>query len=143
MKPKKVNVPEGEAKARESARQRALKLALAEYQLWHAHENGPPQGFASYIRDGHTEHVELKASAGRQHLSGLVWRATGEALSRQDLDGTLDALEAAAIQDGPRLPVHVRVADLGDRVFLDLADDAWRVVEVTATGWRVIPGAQP
>ncbi|MDP2876238.1 MAG: hypothetical protein Q8O00_08645 [Holophaga sp.] len=139
---KKINVPEGEAKARESARHRALKLGMAEYTLWHAQENGPPQGFASYPKDGHMEHVELKASAGRQHLSGLVWKATGEALSRQDLDGTLDGLEAAAIHDGPRLPVHVRVADLGNRIYLDLSDDAWRVVEVTAQGWRVMPGEQ-
>lgn len=139
---KTVSVPEGEAKARESARHRALKMALKKYQLWHAQENGPPQGFASYQKDGHTEHVELKSNAGRQHLSGLVWKATGEALSRQDLDSTLDSLEAAAIHDGPRFPVHVRVADLGDRIYLDLADDAWQVVEVTAQDWQVIPGEQ-
>ena len=142
MRAKKISVPEGEAPPRESARNRALKLAMAEYTLWHAQENGPPQGFASYQKNGHTEHVELRSSIGRQHLSGLVWKATGEALSRQDLDGTLDGLEAAAIHDGPRLPVHVRVADLGDRIFLDLADDDWQVVEVTAQGWRVIPGEQ-
>lgn len=142
MKRKMVNVPEGEAKARESARQRALKLAMAEYTLWHAQENGPKQGFASYQKEGHTESHELKSNAGRQHLSGLVWKATGEALSRQELDGVLDALEAAAIHDGPRLPVHVRVADLGDRIVLDLANQAWEVTEVTAQGCRVIPANQ-
>ena len=136
----KIDVPKGEAKPRKNGRERALALALKEYTLWHAKENGPPQGYASYKKDGHTEHVELKSSAGRQHLSGLVWKATGEALSRQDLDGTLDALEAAAIHDGSRWPVHVRVADQGDRIFLDLANNAWEVVEVTAQGWKVIPG---
>lgn len=139
---KKIDVPAGEAKPRDSTRQRALNLALNECQLWHAQENGPLHGFASYEKNGHVEHVELKAGAGRQWLSSLVWKAAGEALSRQDLDGTLDGLEAAAIHDGPRLPVHVRLADLGDRIYLDLADDAWQVVEVSATGWRVIPGEQ-
>ena len=142
MTPRTVNIPEGEARTRESARQRAIKLAMTEYTLWHAQENGPPHGFASYRKSKHTEHVELKSGSGRQHLMGLIWKATGEALSRQDLDGTLDALEASAIHDGPRFPVHVRVANLDNRIYLDLADEAWQVVEVTSEGWRVIPGEQ-
>jgi hypothetical protein len=136
---RKIEVPGGEAKARESARQRAVQLARERCELWHALENGPPQAFASFKRDGHSEHVELRTTAGRLWLGGLYYRETTDALSRADLDGAMDALEAAAIHDGPRRSVHVRVADLGDRVFLDLADDAWQVVEVTAEGWRVIP----
>lgn len=131
---------EGEAATPESIRQRAFKLALKEYRLWHSIENGPPHGFASFERDGHEEHVELRAEAGRQHLSGLIWRKMNQALSRQDLDATLDHLEAAAIHDGQKIPVHVRLADLGDRVYLDLADAKWQVVEVNAQGWRILPG---
>jgi hypothetical protein len=136
---KTVEVPSGEAKARKAARQRAVDLALGTCKLWHGREDGPPQAFASFERDGHTEHVALRSPAGRLWLQGLVWHNTGEALSRQDTDGAMDALEAAAVHDGPRYPVRVRVADLGDRIFLDLADDDWRVAEVTPEGWRVIP----
>lgn len=74
---KKINVPEGEAKSRDSARHRALKLAMTEYTLWYAQENGPLQGFGSYPKDGNIERAKLKASAGRQYLSGLAWKATG------------------------------------------------------------------
>jgi hypothetical protein len=142
-KKRTVDVPAGEAKARESVRQRAVNLARLNCELWHAHENGPPQGYASFKRDGHTEHVELRTIAGRLWVQGLFYRETGEALSRQDTEQVIDALEATAIHEGPRLPVHVRVADLGDRTYLDLADDAWRVVEVNpklpAPGYQVIP----
>lgn len=138
-KKKTVEVPPGEAKARESVRQRAVKLARGCCELWHEHGNGPRQGYASFPHDGHTEHVELRTTAGRLWVQGLFYRETGEALSRQDTEQVLDALEATAIHDGPRLPVHVRVADLGNRIFLDLADNAWRVVEVTAKGWQVMP----
>ena len=139
MTKKTVNVPSGEAKGRKAARQRAVELALESCRLWHGREDGPPQAFASFDREGHEEHVPLRGPAGRLWLQGLVWHSTGEALSRADLDGAVDSLEAAAVHDGPRLPVRIRVADLGDRIFLDLADDGWRVVEVTAEGWRVIP----
>jgi hypothetical protein len=137
---KKVDVPAGEAKPKESARQRAVKLARTRCELWHTVQNGPKQGFASFQVDGHTEHVELRGTAGRLWLGGLVYKETGEALGRQDLEGAIENLEAAAIFEGPELPVALRVADLGDRTYLDLADKAWRVVEVTAEGWRVIPG---
>src|SRR5262249_40157054 len=34
--------------------------------------------------------------------------------------------------------VHVRVGALDGRLYLDLGDEAWRAVEISAAGWRVI-----
>jgi len=140
-KKKTVSVPSEEAKPKPSARRQAVELARGCCELWHSVGNGPPQGYASFKKDDHLEHVELRTTAGRLWLSGMVYRELGDALSKADLDGALDNLEAAAIHDGLRRAVHVRVADLGDRIFLDLADDEWRVVEITAKGFRVIPGS--
>ena len=44
----------------------------------------------------------------------------------------------AAARDGREYEVFVRVAGAGDKVYLDLVNDAWTVVEIDATGWRVI-----
>lgn len=142
MTKRTVNVPSGEAKGRKAARQRAVELALESWTLWRAQEDGGPQAFASFQRGGHEEHVQLRSSAGRLALGGLVWHATGEALSRADLDGAMDALEAAAIHDGPRFPVRVRLADFGNQIFVDLADPDWQVAGVTAEGWRVMPQSE-
>ena len=35
-------------------------------------------------------------------------------------------------------PVYVRLAELDGRIYLDLADADWRVVEIDDAGWRVI-----
>ena len=142
VKQKSVDVPDGEAHARESARQRAISLALREWTLWYTQDNGPCRGYASYSKNGHTEHVELHSTAGRLALSRLIYKATGKAPSRRDLEDTLDALEAIAIFDSPHFPVHVRVADLGSKVYLDLANDDWQVAEVTASGWTIISSDQ-
>jgi hypothetical protein len=40
------------------------------------------------------------------------------------------------------MSMHVRIADLRDRIFLDLANADWQVVEVTPQGWQVISGDQ-
>src|SRR5262249_46056133 len=50
--------------------------------------------------------------------------------------------EGKARFDGATFPLNVRVAGLGGRVYVDLADDAWCAVEIDAGGWRVV-GAPP
>ena len=51
-------------------------------------------------------------------------------------------LEARAQFDAPERAVHIRVAEHAGRIYLDLADERWRAVEIGAEGWRVI-GSPP
>src|SRR5262249_36052642 len=39
---------------------------------------------------------------------------------------------------GPELPISVRLAEHAGAIYLDLCNDAWQVVEITTTGWRVV-----
>ena len=34
--------------------------------------------------------------------------------------------------------MHVRFARSRDAIYLDMCDDQWRAIEVTAEGWRVV-----
>ena len=45
-----------------------------------------------------------------------------------------------ALAVGPELPVFLRVAGHEGAVYLDLCNERWEVAEVTASGWRVVPG---
>ena len=47
-------------------------------------------------------------------------------------------IEAKAHFDAPERKVHIRVAGLDRRLYLDLGDESWRAVEIDASGWRVI-----
>src|SRR5262249_51795421 len=47
--------------------------------------------------------------------------------------------EARAAYDSERHDVHLRVAQAGGRIYIDLGD--WNVVEVDVRGWRVVEGA--
>jgi hypothetical protein len=57
--------------------------------------------------------------------------------SAQALQDALTVLEGKAVLGGGERPVYVRLAEHGQRIYLDLADPAWRVIEVDAGGWRV------
>jgi hypothetical protein len=46
-------------------------------------------------------------------------------------------LEAQAQFDGPQHKVSVRLAEHDGLIYLDLADEFWRCVEIGAHGWRI------
>jgi hypothetical protein len=43
----------------------------------------------------------------------------------------------------PEQVVHTRVAEHVGRLYLDLADERWRAVEIGPDGWQVIPPKAP
>jgi hypothetical protein len=53
------------------------------------------------------------------------------------LNAALNALEAQAQFDGPQHKVFLRVAEQDGLIYLDLADEFWRCIEIGADGWRI------
>ena len=49
-----------------------------------------------------------------------------------------DLIEAKAKFTGPERTVHVRIAGAQGRIYLDLCNKDWQVVEIDTEGWRVI-----
>ena len=47
-------------------------------------------------------------------------------------------IEAKAHFDAAERVVHVRVASLDGKLYVDLCDFAWRAVEISTAGWRVV-----
>ena len=47
------------------------------------------------------------------------------------MQSALGVIEAKAHFDGPVRQVFVRVGGAGDRMYLDLADERWRAIEVS------------
>jgi hypothetical protein len=90
---------------------------------------------------GVPEHIELHGvnSGGfRMWLKRLFYLEQEKPPGAQALQDALGILEARAVIDGPEEPVFLRVAGVGDRIYLDLCDSAWRVVEITAGSWRIL-----
>ena len=54
------------------------------------------------------------------------------------ISSALDLLEARAQFDAPQRAIYLRVAEHDGRIYLDLADERWRAVEIGPDGWQVI-----
>ena len=94
--------------------------------------------FADLMIDGHRETWPVRSLRFRSWLRRRYYEATGGAPSPAALRSALDTLEARAQFDAPRRAVYMRVAEQDGRLYLDLADEHWRAVEVGPEGWRVM-----
>jgi hypothetical protein len=94
--------------------------------------------YADLLVDGHRETWPIRSKRFRGWLRRRYYEATGGALGAHAISSELDLLEARAQFDAPERSIHVRVAEQATRLYLDLADDHWRAVEIGPDGWQVI-----
>src|SRR5438876_1403761 len=94
--------------------------------------------FADIVVDGHRETWPIRNKRFRGWLRRRYYHATGGAASAAEIRSALDLLEAQAQFDGPAIAVHVRIAEHAGHIYLDLADEEWRAVDIGPDGWRVI-----
>jgi hypothetical protein len=98
--------------------------------------------FADIPVNNHRETWSIRSQRFRNWLRRRYYEATGEPASAAALRSALDLYEARAQFDGPQRTVHIRIAEHAGYLYLDLADEHWRAVEIGPDGWRVI-GAPP
>ena len=111
-----------------------LNVATAA-QLFHASDG---TGFADLIIDGHRETWSLRGKRFQGWLRQHYYERTRDAPSPAALNAGLNALEAQAQFGGPQRKVSLRLAEEDGLIYLDLADEFWRCVEITANGWRIV-----
>jgi hypothetical protein len=98
--------------------------------------------FVDLLINGNRETWPIRSQRFRTWLRRRHYEATRTAASAAAINSTLDLFEAQAQFEGPERPVHVRLAEHGSHIYLDLADECWRSVEIGSDGWRVI-GSPP
>jgi hypothetical protein len=111
-----------------------IDMALCE-ELFHT---AAGTAFADILVDGHRETWPIRSKRFRGWLRRRYYQATGSAASAAEIRSALDLLEARAQFDGPECAVHVRIAEHAGHIYLDLADEHWRAVDIGPDGWRVI-----
>jgi len=102
--------------------------------------NSDGRNFAAFPVEQPERHLEthpIKTGLGRW-LTGKYYRTYKRSPNKTALESALAVLDARAAFDGPEEPVHVRVAGYEDAIYIDLGDDRWRAVEITANDFRVV-----
>ncbi len=108
-------------------------------ELFHTPEG---EAFTHIPVDGHKETLPLRSKAFRNFVARLFYQTERSVPGAQALQDALSVLEGQALYEGCRRPVYVRVArhehEHESAIYLDLANDRWQAVRITAGGWQVV-----
>lgn len=125
-----------------SQTQLLLKIATESAKLFRA-----PDGkfFANVSLDGHNEIWPITGRGGsfKRWLANRYYWLQGTVPNAATLINVLTALEGIAQFGLPGSPaeiheVHTRIAAHSGRLYLDLANSNWEVIEIDENGWRKI-----
>lgn len=118
-----------------AAAQSAVMALIERCDLWHAPDETP---YATVTLDGRRETVPLRSRRFRNWLALTVFEQTGETIGKGKVEDALAVFEGRATRYGAEREPWLRVGWQGGRIYVDLGDKTWRVVEISATGWRLI-----
>jgi hypothetical protein len=94
--------------------------------------------FASVDVKGHRETYALNTRAFKEQLARMYFDAAGQSPSSQAIQDALETLNGKAKFDSPVIPVHIRFASADGRIYVDLCNETWHVLEISANGSKVV-----
>jgi hypothetical protein len=94
-------------------------------------------GFADLNIKGHRETWPIRSKGFKRWLALRFYETQQSAPNSEALQSALNVIEARAQFSAPEREVYVRVGGFEGRVYLDLADERWRAIEISPQGWRI------
>lgn len=124
-------------KGKGNKRPRAANLmGLAQYcTFW----RGPD--YEAYVRipvGEHEENWQVSSATFKRWLAIRTYEASGIVPGAQKIEDTIRVLTARAISEGREQTPWRRVGARDGKLYIDLADADWRVIEIAVDGWRVL-----
>ena len=120
----------------EKASQANQILQIAEdIELFHSSDRTP---FARVEVDGHKENHPVNSKNFRDYLSYQFYQEDGKSPSSQALQDAINSLSGKAKFEGKTQDVNIRLAAFNEKIYLDLCNDEWQIIEIDADGYQII-----
>ena len=94
--------------------------------------------FATLEVNGHNENYEINSKECKKWLIVKYFKIVGMTPPSEWTKEKLRIMDALAQIGGVIKPVYIRVAHHQSRVYIDLGNEIWDAVEISANGWQVI-----
>jgi len=132
--------PDGERPTKKSVAKLLIEIAESECDLWLSNEG---DAWADIIVDGVRHSHPVRSAKFKRWLSGQLWLQHETTSNSEAMQSALLVLESKADFGGaPKRPVFLRVGQHAGHIYIDLADERNRAVEVSPQGWRVVESTQ-
>src|SRR5262249_52302904 len=103
-----------------------------DWELWHTPAN---EGYASILVNDHKENWLIRSQTFKRYVAKLFFDQTKTAMTAEALAATINLVEAQALFEGEQHLVYVRLAEYEGKVYPDLCNSTWQVIEITSNGW--------
>lgn len=104
-------------------------------ELWHTPDE---TGYITLQIDGHREYKKINSKAIKTWLSKLGSELLQSTPSSQAINAVVALLEGIALYDGEEYGLFVRKAEHDGKIYVDIGDETWRVIEISKDGWQII-----
>jgi hypothetical protein len=159
----KTLLEELQESADRSTMERLILYARSAATFFH---NSEREGFASIVKDAHRENYEISSPKFKLWIRHEFWKREKERLEAaaletegalhegpvkpemptvvrdRDLGDAIRQLESIALFEGGQEEVHIRTAGHDGKIYVDMGDDEWQAIEVSAEGWRIVGGEE-
>lgn len=126
--------PADSGKKKSKSQSSVLVELIEDAELFHTSEGDT---YATIPIKDHLETWALKSRGFRDWLSKRYYEAEGSIPNAQALQDALNTLQGIARHDGPEVEIQIRFAAKDDCIWLDLCDEDWQVVKISAEGWEI------
>lgn len=129
-------IPEGLVTDQEEPRRsQATMIAemLENIELFH-HDDEP---YATIQVFDHYETLHVRQKVFRLWVMREFYNKHGKACGSQALQDALGIITARALFENECIPVYVRIAEHEGKIYVDLCNAKWQVVEIDKDGWSV------
>lgn len=129
----------GDAAAGERVNVERIIQALEdeEIEFFYDDDDGETHSFLSFVASGHRENFQLHSSAAKLKVRSVAWRKLRHVVGEQQMNDLLGTLEMKAVHEGEQHKVSIRSVYHDGRVYIDLCNADWEVVEVDGAGWTL------
>lgn len=125
---------EAGSEGRESASTKLVNLARELTELFHSGDSC----YATFAVAEHRETHATNSRGFRRWLMGMFFEREKRAAGGEAITSAIATLEGFARFNCEECDVFIRVAAHDGKIYLDLCDEHWRVVEIAKQGWRVV-----
>jgi hypothetical protein len=124
----------GEKEKRENTSDKLIAIGLNS-DLFHDERN---DAYGCVMHGKTRMTLRLRSRAFKRWVANRYWQEHKSAPNNEALSTAMNVLEAKACYEGGRLELSNRFAVRDGAVYIDLCDDAWRAMKITAIGWEVM-----
>lgn len=122
-------------KGREKSQATILIELSSTLELFHDDDRN---GYAVISSLNGREVWPIESLAFRSWLSQQYYELTEKGVTSKALNDAITTINAKALYSSLPRKVFQRTASVKERIYIDLADDKWRVIEIDAHGWRIL-----